>query len=60
MLVLLGELLNGDLVIVIVVVLVLGFAGPRLARNLGLAKKEFDKSVKTNTPKKSDDEVAEQ
>jgi Sec-independent protein translocase protein TatA len=50
----LAEFLGPDLVIVIVVLLVLAFAGPRLARNLGTAKKEFEKSLKSD-PKNPED-----
>ena len=45
-----AELLGPDLVIVIVVLLV-------LARNLGAAKKEFEKSVKSDDSKSSSDET---
>jgi Sec-independent protein translocase protein TatA len=43
-----AELLGPDIVIVVVVLFVLAFLGPRLARNLGAAKKEFEKSVKSD------------
>ena len=52
-----AELLGPDLVIVIVVLLVLAFLGPRLARNLGAAKKEFEKSVKNDDTTSSTDET---
>ena len=46
----LGEIFGPDLVVVIVVVAVLVFGGsaiPKLARNLGQAKNEFEKGLKT-------------
>lgn len=46
----LGEIFSMDIVIVIVVVAVLVFGGsaiPKLARNLGSAKTEFEKGLKT-------------
>ena len=46
----LGELLGLDLPIVILIVVVLLFGGaaiPKLARNLGSAKTEFEKGLKT-------------
>ncbi len=52
----LAEFFGPDLIIVIVVLLVLAFAGPRLARNLGTAKKEFEKSMKAD-PKNPDDQT---
>lgn len=52
--VLLGNLIGPDLVVVLVVLLVLMFGGPRLAKNLGVAKKEFEKAVK-NKEAKSDE-----
>ncbi len=45
----LGEIFSMDIVIVIVVVAVLVFGGsaiPKLARNLGSAKTEFEKGLK--------------
>ena len=42
---LLGAFEGSDLIIVAIVLVVLGFA-PKLARNLGTAKKEFEKSIK--------------
>jgi sec-independent protein translocase protein TatA len=44
-----AEIFSSDLVIVIVVVAVVIFGGsaiPKLARNLGSAKKEFEKGMK--------------
>jgi sec-independent protein translocase protein TatA len=44
-----GEFLGPDLIVVIVVVAVLIFGGsaiPKLARNLGSAKNEFEKGLK--------------
>lgn len=44
-----GEIFGPDLLIVVIVVAVLVFGGsaiPRLARNLGSAKSEFEKGVK--------------
>jgi sec-independent protein translocase protein TatA len=55
----LGELLGPDLIIVIVVVAVLVFGGsaiPKLARNLGSAKTEFEKGLKAG--KKGEDAAA--
>ncbi|MGC2167968.1 MAG: twin-arginine translocase TatA/TatE family subunit [Acidimicrobiales bacterium] len=46
-----GDLLGPDLVVVIIVVAVLLFGGaaiPKLARNLGSAKTEFEKGLKEN------------
>jgi sec-independent protein translocase protein TatA len=46
----LGNVFGPDLVVVIVVVAVLIFGGsaiPKLARNLGQAKNEFEKGLKT-------------
>ena len=46
----LGNVFGPDLVVVIVVVAVLIFGGsaiPKLARNLGQAKSEFEKGLKT-------------
>ena len=46
----LGELFGPDLLIVVIVVAVLVFGGsaiPKLARNLGSAKTEFEKGLKT-------------
>ena len=54
----LGELLGLDLPIVILIVVVLLFGGaaiPKLARNLGSAKTEFEKGLKTS---KNDDAKA--
>lgn len=54
----LGEIFSMDIVIVIVVVAVLVFGGsaiPKLARNLGSAKTEFEKGLKSA---KSGDETA--
>jgi sec-independent protein translocase protein TatA len=47
--VLLGEIFGPDLLIVVIVVAVLVFGGsaiPKLARNLGSAKTEFEKGLK--------------
>ncbi|HEY5439254.1 MAG TPA: twin-arginine translocase TatA/TatE family subunit [Acidimicrobiales bacterium] len=46
----LGEIFGPDLLIVVIVVAVLIFGGsaiPKLARNLGSAKNEFEKGLKT-------------
>jgi TatA/E family protein of Tat protein translocase len=46
----LGEIFGPDLLIVVIVVAVLIFGGaaiPKLARNLGSAKTEFEKGLKT-------------
>ncbi len=46
----LGEIFGPDLLIVVIVVGVLVFGGsaiPKLARNLGSAKTEFEKGLKT-------------
>jgi sec-independent protein translocase protein TatA len=54
----LGEIFGPDLFIVIIVVAVLIFGGaaiPKLARNLGQAKNEFEKGLKTS---KTTDETA--
>ena len=56
---LLGEIFGPDLLIVVIVVAVLIFGGaaiPKLARNLGSAKTEFEKGLKT--AKTSDDSTA--
>jgi len=48
---LLGEIFGMDGVVVIVIVLVLVFGGaaiPKLARNLGSAKNEFEKGLKAS------------
>lgn len=57
----LGDIFGPDLVVVIIVVAVLLFGGsaiPRLARNLGSAKSEFEKGLKdgkeSGTTKASD------
>lgn len=45
-----GEIFGPDLLIVVIVVAVLVFGGaaiPKLARNLGSAKTEFEKGLKT-------------
>jgi len=47
--VLLGEIFSSDLLIVVIVVVVLVFGGsaiPKLAKNLGSAKSEFEKGLK--------------
>ncbi len=47
----LGEIFGPDLLIVVIVVAVLIFGGsaiPKLARNLGSAKNEFEKGLKTS------------
>ena len=54
----LGEIFGVDGVIVLVVVLVLLFGGaaiPKLARNLGSAKTEFEKGLKQAKEMKSTD-----
>ena len=57
----LGNVFGPDLVVVIVVVAVLVFGGsaiPKLARNLGQAKNEFEKglkSAKTDAPAQTTD-----
>jgi Sec-independent protein translocase protein TatA len=47
---LIGAFEGSDLIIVAIVLVVLGFA-PKLARNLGTAKKEFEKSIKPSEAK---------
>jgi len=47
---LVGAFEGSDLIIVAIVLVVLGFA-PKLARNLGAAKKEFEKSIKPSDTK---------
>ncbi len=59
----LGEIFGPDLLIVVIVVAVLVFGGsaiPKLARNLGSAKTEFEKGLKTakSTDAKAADETA--
>lgn len=52
----LGEIFGPDLLIVVIVVAVLVFGGsaiPKLARNLGSAKTEFEKGLKN--PKSTDE-----
>ena len=54
----LGEIFGPDLLIVVVVIAVIVFGGsqiPKLARNLGSAKTEFEKGIKS--VKVSDDET---
>ena len=54
----LGEIFGPDLLIVVIVVAVLIFGGaaiPKLARNLGQAKNEFEKGLKSS---KTTDETA--
>ncbi len=49
----LAEIFGPDLLIVVLVVVVVLFGGaaiPKLARNLGSAKKEFEKGVKDGNP----------
>lgn len=49
----LGELAPDTILIVVIVVVVLLFGGtaiPKLARNLGSAKNEFEKGLKTPKP----------
>jgi TatA/E family protein of Tat protein translocase len=49
--VLFGDVFGPDLIVVIIVVAVLLFGGaaiPKLARNLGSAKTEFEKGLKEN------------
>ena len=53
----LAEIFGMDGIIVLIVVVVLLFGGaaiPKLARNLGSAKHEFEKGVKESAPKESD------
>jgi sec-independent protein translocase protein TatA len=48
--VILGEIFGPDLLVVVIVVAVLIFGGsaiPKLARNLGQAKNEFEKGLKS-------------
>lgn len=54
----LGEIFGPDLIVVVIVVAVLIFGGsaiPKLARNLGQAKNEFEKGLKSS---KTSDETA--
>jgi TatA/E family protein of Tat protein translocase len=49
MIVFLGDIFGPDLIVVVVIVAVLVFGGaaiPKLARNLGSAKTEFEKGLK--------------
>jgi len=51
--VLLGDVFGVDGVIVVVILVVLVFGGsaiPKLARNLGSAKNEFEKGLKSSKP----------
>lgn len=50
----LADLFGPDLIIVVVVLLVLMFGGPRLARNLGAAKTEFEKGLKNSKTSAAD------
>ncbi len=53
----LGEIFGPDLLIVIIVIAVLLFGGaaiPKLARNLGSAKTEFEKGLKDSKTTKTD------
>jgi Sec-independent protein translocase protein TatA len=43
----LANIFGPDGLVVVVILVVFGFFGPKLARNLGDAKKEFEKAVKT-------------
>ena len=57
-----AEIFSSDLVIVIVVVAVVIFGGsaiPKLARNLGSAKKEFEKGMKDAKAAKGDAKAAD-
>lgn len=50
MAVIFGELLGPDLLVVVVVIAIVVFGGsqiPKLARNLGSAKNEFEKGLKS-------------
>jgi len=56
----LGEIFGPDLLIVVIVVAVLIFGGaaiPKLARNLGSAKTEFEKGLKAGKAGASDETV---
>jgi sec-independent protein translocase protein TatA len=49
MIVFLGDIFGPDLIVVVIIVAVLIFGGsaiPKLARNLGSAKTEFEKGIK--------------
>ncbi|MGD0053982.1 MAG: twin-arginine translocase TatA/TatE family subunit [Acidimicrobiales bacterium] len=53
----LGDIFGPDLLIVVIVVAVLIFGGsaiPKLARNLGQAKNEFEKGLKTKSTDEGD------
>lgn len=53
----LADIFGPDLLIVVIVVAVLIFGGsaiPKLARNLGQAKNEFEKGMKTKTSDETD------
>jgi len=59
---LLGEIFGPDLLIVVIVLVVLLFGGaaiPKLARNLGSAKTEFEKGLKTSKSKSIDADSSE-
>ncbi|MGD0691905.1 MAG: twin-arginine translocase TatA/TatE family subunit [Acidimicrobiales bacterium] len=56
-----GEIFGPDLLIVVIVLGVLLFGGaaiPKFAKNLGSAKSEFEKGLKTAKDAKSDIDVA--
>jgi Sec-independent protein translocase protein TatA len=56
-----GEIFGPDLLIVVIVLGVLLFGGaaiPKFAKNLGSAKSEFEKGLKTSKAAKSDIDVA--
>jgi Sec-independent protein translocase protein TatA len=56
-----GEIFGPDLLIVVIVLGVLLFGGaaiPKFAKNLGSAKSEFEKGLKTSKDAKADIDVA--
>ncbi len=56
-----GEIFGPDLLIVVIVLGVLLFGGaaiPKFAKNLGSAKSEFEKGLKTSKAAKSDIDAA--
>ena len=57
-----GEIFGPDLLVVVIVVAVLVFGGsaiPKLARNLGSAKTEFEKGMKETKAKDAADDSSE-
>jgi TatA/E family protein of Tat protein translocase len=57
----LGEIFGPDLLIVVIIIVAVLFGGaaiPKLARNLGSAKSEFEKGLKDSKAKTADKDAA--